>query len=85
MDSAGVGALIGVGIMVGGCLFCYLKDIYKKQKEKHYQLKKNSIKKAPSIVVVQNPLSVKAPVSEKTPILVRISSHKKLKEILPLP
>lgn len=60
--------------MVGGCLFCYVYELYKKQIER-----KNSVEKVIEkiSVVVQNP------VSESSPILVRNSSHKKLKEILP--
>ena len=71
MDAGGVGALIGVSVMVGGCIFCYVYELYKKQIER-----KNSLEKVIEkiSVVVQNP----TPVS-----LVRNSSHKKLSEILP--
>ena len=67
MDPAGIGALIGISMLLGGFLFHYFCDKYSKRKQI-----------PPKKVSKTSPTK-----TEATPILVRNPSHKKLSELLP--
>ncbi len=70
MDAGGLGALIGVGVMVGVYILYYFHDLFEKRKE--IVMKKVYQESIPKIVI-ENPILIKKP------------SHKKLNDFLPKP